>query len=564
MLYSEERIDDAVTDVLLATQRMRTSAFGFPLYVYLQIMKLMFSFDSVGKQMEIFLLKPQIAMHIRMLDNLGHGTVKSIGLNAKTSILMMPPLDAGEKFGEIYDVVLILDDREHFTRSKNGKVFSVYVFIGTILRVSVIKVEAKLVPQSLTSALSRFKKFMKSIETEFKIQIEVRRLEVGDELWIAKHKYTGSEYVLDFIVERKHVDDLFSLIKDSRYRDQKLRLTDYPDVALASVGCMPLARRARDDDWYTPTARMWTSEINIYIVEGDPNSHEAGETIKTACFTPEILEGFDVQITSGLGNTLRKYGYLTHAITNYYEAHITNDEMRNTKICPSYKNFLKKCQDIDKMTVSDVFAVQLMQVSQVTEEIALSVLELYPTLLSLARAYSLLATSGLGAAAAYALSGEGIYVVLAGRSTHLLSEKQFIKTYAHNRDKEENLYTLIGLKQLHGEKLEDFSKKFLELARKVDNLDQKTAVTAFTNALRFNCKAKKYIFLNKPTKLEEMITKVNSYVDLKRMMSERQKSTKSVLSTKSPPAEQTSEPKEEQGDHKRTKGNTEYPRRSGP
>ncbi|KAF6155274.1 hypothetical protein GIB67_019800 [Kingdonia uniflora] len=500
MLYSEEQIDDAVADVLLATQRMRTSAFGLLLYVYLQIMKLMFAFDSVGKQMEIFLLKPQVAMHIRMLvcyhhtnsgknasdypcpgvpprrsfilqpcssDNLGHGTVKFIGLNTKASILMMPPLDAGEKFGEIYDVVLILDDREHFTRSKNG---------------------------------SRSKKFMESIETEFKIQIEVRRLEVGDGLWIAKHKYTGSEYVLDFIVERKHVDDLFSSIKDSRYRDQKLRLT----------GC--------------GLQRL------IYIVEGDPNSHEAGETIKTACFTTEILEGFDVQRTSGLGDTLRKYGYLTHAITNYYGAHITNDEMRNTRICPSYKDFLKKCQDIDKMTVSDVFAVQLMQVSQVTEEIALSVLELYPTLLSLARAYSLLlslsginssfdflwkccyqskyvpaiselpihprthvnlaretmkelveammfvlssqfwrmavlwtfsiifsylqlwwksqsfprlspniktesdgrlqrpvcvitgATSGLGAAAAYALSREGFYVVLAGRSTHLLSE----------------------------------------------------------------------------------------------------------------------------------------------
>ncbi|PQM35798.1 crossover junction endonuclease MUS81 [Prunus yedoensis var. nudiflora] len=42
------------------------------------------------------------------------------------------------------------------------------------------------------------------------------------------------------------------------------------------------------------------------------------------------------------------------------------------------------------MTVSDVFSIQLMQVPQVTEEVALAVLDLYPTLLSLARAYSLL------------------------------------------------------------------------------------------------------------------------------------------------------------------------------
>ncbi|KAF6137504.1 hypothetical protein GIB67_031783 [Kingdonia uniflora] len=104
-------------------------------------------------------------------------------------------------------------------------------------------------------------------------------------------------------------------------------------------------------------------------------------------------------------------------------------------------------------------------------------------------------------------------------------QKQFIKTYVHNRDKEENLYSLFGLKKLHGEKLEDFSKKFLGLARKVDNIHQKIVVTAFTNALQLDCKAKEYLFLNKPTTLEEMIIKVNGYIDLESMMSERQKSS---------------------------------------
>lgn len=40
--------------------------------------------------------------------------------------------------------------------------------------------------------------------------------------------------------------------------------------------------------------------------------------------------------------------------------------------------------------MSDVFALQLMQVPQVTEEAALAVIDLYPTLFSLARAYSML------------------------------------------------------------------------------------------------------------------------------------------------------------------------------
>lgn len=53
---------------------------------------------------------------------------------------------------------------------------------------------------------------------------QVRRLPVGDGIWIARHKQFGREYVLDFIVERKRIDDLCSSIRDNRYKDQKLRL----------------------------------------------------------------------------------------------------------------------------------------------------------------------------------------------------------------------------------------------------------------------------------------------------------------------------------------------------
>ncbi|KAF6147853.1 hypothetical protein GIB67_014433 [Kingdonia uniflora] len=111
-------------------------------------------------------------------------------------------------------------------------------------------------------------------------------------------------------------------------------------------------------------------------------------------------------------------------------------------------------------------------------------------------------------------------------------QKIFIKAYAHNKDKEENLYSLISLKQAQGEKLEVFSKKFLELARKVNNLDQKTAMSTFTNALQFNCKAKEYLFLKKPKTLEDMIEKVNNYINLERMMPELNKPIKAVLNTK--------------------------------
>lgn len=69
-----------------------------------------------------------------------------------------------------------------------------------------------------------------------------------------------------------------------------------------------------------------------------------------------------MQRTSGLADTLKKYGYLTQAITQYYKAIVMDDHYKCSGTCPRFGEFIKRCQDIDKMTVSDVFAVQLMQV----------------------------------------------------------------------------------------------------------------------------------------------------------------------------------------------------------
>ncbi|CAH2077417.1 unnamed protein product [Thlaspi arvense] len=250
-------------------------------------------------------------------------SLPSDGTEGITNIPCLPPLTFGEAFEESYQVILILDDREQFATKG-----------------------------------SRSRKIVENICSELNIKIEVRRLPVGDCIWIARHKCLGAEYVLDFIVERKNVDDLRSSIRDNRYRDQKLRLQ-----------------------------RSGFKKL-IYIIEGDPNHSDAAESIKTACFTTEILEGFDVMRTSGLGETLRKYGCLTKSIHQYYKSRVNDEQSKVSASYHSFDSFVKRCQDLDKMTISDVFAIQLMQVPQVTEEIAIAVLDMYPTLLSLASAYS--------------------------------------------------------------------------------------------------------------------------------------------------------------------------------
>ncbi|KAI4302498.1 hypothetical protein MLD38_038234 [Melastoma candidum] len=269
----------------------------------------------------------QDSFHLKACSSYGTnaGKLGPFTKEQSTIALSRPPLNFGETFLSTYAIILILDDREQFaTRG------------------------------------SRSRKIIDNICSQFSIKVEVRRLPIGDGIWIARHKYLETEYVLDFIVERKKVDDLRSSIRDNRYKDQKLKLL-----------------------------RCGLKKL-IYLVEGDPNSSEAAESIKTACFTTEILEGFDVQRTSSLLDTLKKYGNLTQAITNYYMSLVQDEPSKLFRPCPLFDEFVKRCHEADKMTISDVFAMQLMQVPQVTEEVALAVLDLYPTLVSLANAYSLL------------------------------------------------------------------------------------------------------------------------------------------------------------------------------
>lgn len=53
---------------------------------------------------------------------------------------------------------------------------------------------------------------------------EIRQLALGDIIWIAKNKSSGTEAVLNTIIERKRLDDLALSIRDNRFMEQKSRL----------------------------------------------------------------------------------------------------------------------------------------------------------------------------------------------------------------------------------------------------------------------------------------------------------------------------------------------------
>lgn len=67
--------------------------------------------------------------------------------------------------------------------------------------------------------------FETSLRQHHGIATMSRALQLGDALWIARDRQDATrEVVLDFICERKRMDDLHSSIRDGRYEEQKFRL----------------------------------------------------------------------------------------------------------------------------------------------------------------------------------------------------------------------------------------------------------------------------------------------------------------------------------------------------
>ncbi|XP_076361828.1 mus81 structure-specific endonuclease subunit isoform X2 [Tachypleus tridentatus] len=129
----------------------------------------------------------------------------------------------------------------------------------------------------------------------------VRKLNVGDFLWIAKEKVEpllGSiqlpqarELVLDFIVERKRMDDLASSIKDGRFREQKFRMK-------ACGLCRP-----------------------IYLVEDFGSGHLGlpDKTLQQAIFNTQVIDGFTIKRTRDQKESIAYLTLITRHLQNQYK-----------------------------------------------------------------------------------------------------------------------------------------------------------------------------------------------------------------------------------------------------
>ena len=204
------------------------------------------------------------------------------------SDLRLPPLEENQAFADVYEVVLFLDNREQLRGSNN------------VASAGSCQVSSSQQSTGRRSRAEHLQFYTKAL-TDSGLKVEIGKLAVGDVTWLARRKKSTSSsageppeesiqgsYVLDYIVERKSVDDLIDSIRSNRYGMQKHLLKK------------------------SGVARVF------YLIEGNIDAHNNAQAARTACLRLKAQDNFTVLRTAGVNATISAYKNLTRAVERLY------------------------------------------------------------------------------------------------------------------------------------------------------------------------------------------------------------------------------------------------------
>ncbi|SCU93485.1 LAMI_0E14532g1_1 [Lachancea mirantina] len=229
----------------------------------------------------------------------------------------------------------------------------------------------------------RERDFFASELMEKGVTTEIRQLAVSDMLWVARHKRTKRECVLNFMLERKRLDDFAMSIIDNRFAEQKNRLK--------KTGCK-----------------------NIYYLVEETSASDSvrmEEAIRTAVWVTVIYHGFHVKRTKNSDATVAWLHDMTNVVKEWYSSSkllvISPQDMKNQldyerslrsfrgqferglqlECCHRFDCFQEIMGKTSLMTVKELYLRALMLNKGVSLEKALSIQAEYPTMKALLSAY---------------------------------------------------------------------------------------------------------------------------------------------------------------------------------
>ncbi|CAF0748736.1 unnamed protein product [Adineta ricciae] len=212
--------------------------------------------------------------------------------------------------------------------------------------------------------------------TKNSINYDVRKLNIGDFLWTVRptDRDVKVEAILDYIVERKRLDDLSKSIIDGRYNEQKFRLKQCGITNL------------------------------VYLVESLKNTNNPGiltpAALNQAIINTQIAEDFFVREVS---NPVEMANYLV-TMTKYLINHFKDKTLHILSETDMSNNYKISFHDTDHYvmtfdsfnsgvvkskppTVKEMFARALMQIAGMSVDNVLALTEVYPTPAKLLQSY---------------------------------------------------------------------------------------------------------------------------------------------------------------------------------
>ncbi|CAL1274857.1 unnamed protein product [Larinioides sclopetarius] len=211
------------------------------------------------------------------------------------------------------------------------------------------------------SGHGRSKKLFISELQKCKVEYEVRKLHVGDFLWIARdNSDSEKEIVLDFIVERKRLDDLAHSIKDGRFREQKFRMKN---------SCL---------------------KNPIYLVENCSGAKYLGlpeSTLEQAMINTQICDGFLVKRTQGVKESVTYLNMMTKMLRRKYQnltlisgsKEAVQKKTISSNIFMSFKEFNCSSVKNKNLTVKEMFAKHLLQFFGLSVDRAAAIVDVFKT-----------------------------------------------------------------------------------------------------------------------------------------------------------------------------------------
>lgn len=205
------------------------------------------------------------------------------------------------------------------------------------------------------------------------MKMETRTLACGDFIWIARPKNISPQdrtrdLVLDYVIERKRLDDLASSIFDGRFEQQKHRLLNCGvrrPVYLIEDTAMLRASNLT-------SSGLAQAVVNILIHDGIDV-----EKVKSSAHANDYL----ISMTKCLEKL-----YSNMDLVSCNQEQLRNGEAQSNEFM-TFAEFQTKGAKITNWTVREMFAKHLIQITGMSDKRVAVILKEYPTLSALIAAY---------------------------------------------------------------------------------------------------------------------------------------------------------------------------------